>query len=131
MTRNRIGIAALGLAVLATGCRGAGGGLFDGQGGGDKVYTMREVDRRPVLRGCARYSPPVRASAYASFVTVRFVVRKDGHVDPGSAVASRGANDRDGADVAAVDAATSCVFDPAERKGTPVAVRTSRGFVIE
>jgi len=64
-------------------------------------------------------------------VRIRFVVGRDGVVIPSSTViASSGERWRSGADMEAVDAARSCVYDPALLKGLAVAVRTTKTFFL-
>ena len=113
--------------VLLTACARPGAGLF-GNDRSDRVYSLSEVQQRPVLRGCSRYSDPVSPRSVRASVTVRFVVGSDGIVNGSTAVVTSGAGNGEALTDAALSAAASCVFDPALLKGSPVAVRYSKTF---
>ena len=117
----------LAAALALASCAGPGAGLF-GKPPADRVYALSEVQQRPVLRGCSRYSDPVSGRGVRAAVTVRFVVGRDGLVNQSTTVVTGGADQGEGATDAALSAAASCVFTPALLKGNPVAVRMSRTF---
>jgi outer membrane biosynthesis protein TonB len=113
--------------IVLVSCAHPGRGLFGGPPTG-RVYALSEVQQRPVLRGCARYSDPASPSMVRAVVTVRFVVGADGLVNPSSTAVTGGSGNRDALVDEALSAASSCVFTPALLKGNPVAVRVSRTF---
>ena len=98
---------------------------------GRPVYLAREVNLGPRLVGCTSYTPPTVAFNRALPVTVTFVVKDDGSVEPGSVRLGRPSTSDQTVQAEGLRIAGGCVYQPAMLAGEAVAVRLSRTFRIE
>jgi hypothetical protein len=127
-------ISAVGLCVLAlAGCslRSRLAQAWQGE-----IYSMEAVDKQPVARGCNRTTEVgdvepggllTSDPRYGGWVGLRYVILPNGSVDPGSvkvtsALGSKGYR--------ASQMARSCIYEPAQLRGQPVAVEAKKRFFI-
>ena len=124
---SRRGMTVLTTALLLSACVSARELGTDGR----PVYQVREVETAPELLGCRNYDPATMVAngrtRFIETVTVSFIVSPDGTVEPHS-LRYRGSSSRR-PEVESL--AMGCVYNPAERRGEAVYVRTTAVFRLE
>lgn len=95
------------------------------------MHSVRTVDERPELVGCARYTPPRHGMDQVIRVETTFAVSATGQVQDVmlGRISPAGASQRVPTDIS--DIVRSCVYRPAMLDGTAVGVRdASRSFYV-
>lgn len=98
----------------------------DGQARSDVEHASA-----PVYLGCPGYVDPTALQDYRR-VTLQFVVREDGSVDPNSIVERRSSNTPSDPLLAqrAREVAESCRYEPAIAEGAPVVATVQKRFYL-